>query len=558
MARIGTKLWLLVLLAALGMFGVAGLGVKIVKDEMIDSRLHMLQAVLDSAYTIAERYQAEVKAGHLTKDQAFDAFRRDAHALRFEGDEYLFGYDMTGINVLHAVKPELIGKNLWDFKDPNGKFLIREFITKLGQSKYAMVEFLWPKAGSDTPVAKLGLARAIEPWGIFIGTGVYLDEVNEAFKALLIKFGLGIAGVLLVVTAAAMVIGRSIHRPITTLSNKMHSLADGDLSITVEEAGRQDEIGTMAEAVQVFKRNAEAKQRLESEQIETKRRADEDKHRAMMQLADDFERKIGGVARKVSNETDMMEGRTQEMVRAAEQTNKLATTVATVTAQTSTNVQTVAAASEELSNSITEISRQVASSSQIAGQAVSLAERANAKIAGLASAVEKVGAVVELIHNIASQTNLLALNATIEAARAGEAGKGFAVVASEVKALANQTAKATEDIETQVTTIQAVTGEAVQEIQGVAQVIERINEVATTIASAVEEQGAATQEISRNVQQAATGTRDVSVNIDQVSSAADQSGKTAYAALEIARELAQEAESLNQEVASFLRSVRAS
>jgi methyl-accepting chemotaxis protein len=155
-----------------------------------------------------------------------------------------------------------------------------------------------------------------------------------------------------------------------------------------------------------------------------------------------------------------------------------------------------------------------------------LAERANAKIAGLASAVEKVGAVVELIHNIASQTNLLALNATIEAARAGEAGKGFAVVASEVKALANQTAKATEDIETQVTTIQAVTGEAVQEIQGVAQVIERINEVATTIASAVEEQGAATQEISRNVQQAATGTRDVSVNIDQVSSAADQSGKT--------------------------------
>ncbi len=250
-----------------------------------------------------------------------------------------------------------------------------------------------------------------------------------------------------------------------------------------------------------------------------------------------------------------MEASAQSLAATAEETNRQATAVAAASEEASTNVQTVASATEELSASVSEIGKQVGESSRIAQQAVVEAERTNAAVKGLAEAADKIGAVVQLINDIASQTNLLALNATIEAARAGEAGKGFAVVASEVKTLANQTAKATEEIGAQIAAIQTATGDSVQAIQGIGATIKQINEIAAAIAAAVEEQGAATQEISRNVQQAAAGTTEVSTNIASVSQAATQTGSAAGEVLGAARELAGHGTKLNTEIEEFLRAV---
>lgn len=365
------------------------------------------------------------------------------------------------------------------------------------------------------------------------------------------------AMVLLGVTGILYLIVKSIIRPISRMTEAMSRLSQGELGTMIPATERIDEVGAIARAVQVFKENALDKQRLEMEQAEAALRSEHEKRHTMRQLADGFERAVGGVVGAVISATADMERQAQEMTRAANRTDELAKAVGARTEETSTNVETVAAASEELTGSIDEISRQVLNSSRISSEAVNLARKADRKIAGLAEAVEKIGAVVGLINSIAGQTNLLALNATIEAARAGEAGKGFAVVATEVKALASQTAKATDEIAAQVASIQSVTAEAVSEINGVATVIERVNEIATTIASAVEEQGAATKEISRNVQQAANGTQEAAVHIAGVTDAASLSGKTAWTVLEAARELSMQASTLNKEVAVFLDTVRA-
>jgi methyl-accepting chemotaxis protein len=361
-----------------------------------------------------------------------------------------------------------------------------------------------------------------------------------------------IAGALL-----AWLIGRGISKPVIAMTGAMGKLAGGDKQIIVPALGRKDEIGQMADAVEVFKQNALEMDRLQAEQKLQEQRAAEEKKRSMNELAGQFESSVGGIVKTVASAASEMQSTAQSLSSTAEETSRQATAVAASSEEASSNVQTVAAAAEELSGSIKEISRQVAQSSEIASKAVVAAERTNDTVNSLAEAAQKIGAVVSLINEIASQTNLLALNATIEAARAGEAGKGFAVVASEVKSLANQTAKATEEIGAQISAMQNVTGEAVSAIQGIGSVIKQISEIATTIASAVEEQGAATQEIARNVQQAATGTQDVSSNITGVTQASGETGAAANQMLGASNELAHQGELLRGEVDKFLMAVRA-
>ena len=348
----------------------------------------------------------------------------------------------------------------------------------------------------------------------------------------------------------------SITRSVARIVTGMGRLAQGDTSIDIRDTDRRDEIGALARALEVFCTNAIEMGRMRSEQEQMRQKAIEDKRQLMHQLANQFDTSVKGVAGSVYSSARQLQGTAETLSAAAEQSSRQSQAVAVAADQASANVQTVAAATEELTASVKEIRRQVSDSSRMARAAVEEASRTNSTIAGLSEAALKIGEVVKLINDIASQTNLLALNATIEAARAGEAGKGFAVVASEVKNLANQTAKATEDIQSQVGQMQSVTGTAVGAIKGITESINGMNEISATIAAAVEQQGAAVNEIARNVAEAAGGTQEVSSNIHGVSVAAAQTGKIAVEALMAANNLISQSETLSKEVDGFVQNIR--
>ncbi|MDY0873352.1 methyl-accepting chemotaxis protein [Dongia rigui] len=367
----------------------------------------------------------------------------------------------------------------------------------------------------------------------------------------------GAAGAIAISVMLGFFLSRTIGAPIVRMTNAMTVLAQGNVSTEIPARGRKDEVGQMAEAVQVFKDNMIETERLRAEQEATKKRAEEDRRKGMLAMADQFESSVGGVVTAVTTAAQELQRTAQSMSTAAEATAHQSNAVAAASQQLTQNVQTVASATEELTSSIQEISNQVSESTRIVSGAVTQANDTNDKVKGLAVAAQKIGEVVTLINEIASQTNLLALNATIEAARAGEAGKGFAVVASEVKNLATQTAKATDEIGGQIRSIQDATDSSAEAIQGITSTIARVNEISTTIASAVEEQGAATQEISRNVQQAATGTNEVSSNVAGVTQASQQTSMGANQVLTAATELARNGETLRTQVDQFLRQIRA-
>ena len=349
-----------------------------------------------------------------------------------------------------------------------------------------------------------------------------------------------------------------VARPITRLNGALGEMAGGNLDVAIPGAGRGDEIGDLAKTVTVIRHNAEQKARDEAEaKTRQEEIAAEQRKADMVRLADRFESAVGEIVETVSSASGELETSAGMLTRTAERSQQLTALVAAASGEASNSVQSVASATEELSSSVNEISRQVQESARMANEAVDQARRTNDRVGALSKAAARIGDVVELINTIAAQTNLLALNATIEAARAGDAGRGFAVVAAEVKALAEQTSKATGEIGQQITGIQGATAESVGAIKEISTTIERLSEISSTIAAAVEEQGAATEEISRNVQQAAQGTQQVSSNITDVQRGASETGSASSQLLAAAQLLSGDSNRLKNEVGKFLDTVRA-
>ncbi len=380
------------------------------------------------------------------------------------------------------------------------------------------------------------------------------DEEYVSTSRLMIE--LALSGVIFGLFFGFMIGQFGIAKPIRAIVTLLQQLAGGDYACEVHGTDRKDEVGDVAKTALVFKENGLTKIRMEKEQKEAEAHAAARRRQDMLTLAEKFESAVGEIVETVSSASTELEASAGTPTSTAERSQELATTVAAASEEASTNVQSVASATEELSSSVTEISRQVQQSARMASDAVGQARSTTDRVSELSKAATRIGDVVELINTIAGQTNLLALNATIEAARAGEAGRGFAVVASEVKALAEQTAKATGEIGQQINGIQAATDDSVNAIKEISGTIEKLSEIASTIAAAVEEQGAATQEISRNVQQAAQGTQQVSSNITDVQRGATETGSASSQVLSAAKTLSSDSNRLKLEVDKFLTNVR--
>ncbi len=554
--RISSKLVIMVVLAMIGIVAVASIGLSALKDNLLEDRKVMLREfVLLANQTLELDYQAGRKAG-LSDADTKERSKALLRSLRFAKDNYFYAFDAQVV-VQSNPNTSFEGKNFYNTTDPDGVYFARQQ-AELAPKGGGFVQFRFPRLGGTEPLPKISYVTEFKPLAWAVGGGIYLDDVDAIFWSEVRRIGAILAFAIVVVGAMCFLLGRSIVNPITGMTAAMRSIANGDTAAVIPARDRRDEVGAMAQSVQVFKDNMIEATRLRGEQDELKKQSEAERTMLLGRMADEFESSVRSSLDTLAGAAVELRTTSNGLSGAASEASEQATTVAAAAEQASTNVQTVAAATEELSSSVSEIGRQVAQSTDIAQQAVEQANRTNATVQGLSQAAQNIGDVIKLISDIASQTNLLALNATIEAARAGEAGRGFAVVASEVKSLASQTAKATEEISAQVAAMQSSTSDAVRAIEGIRGTIDSINEITTAIAAAVEEQDSATREIARNVQQAASGTNAVSNNVGVVTRTAGKTGAAASQVLASAEELNVQAATLRQRVDGFLANIRSS
>ncbi len=554
---VGQKIYAIIALSFLGFLGIMAFQMRQLSVGLENQKRSELIHLTELAVGIVkEEYQSAEKRT-VTTDEAKKRAAARVAALRYGDGDYFFIFDVHPRIVMHP-NPKLVGRDVTDEKDATGKRLYMDMVDVVKRQQAGFTNYIRPKPGSDKPLPKLSYVQAFAPWGWVVATGVYVDDLEQqmwdtAKVALLVT-----AIVLLLTGVVSVVVARGTSRAIGSMTRAMADLATGNFDVVLPGLNRKDEIGAMARAVEAFKLKAVERAHLGAEQDEAKARAAAAERKAdMHRLADGFQAAVGSVIHTVSSAATELEAAAGSLTQTVATTEQLSTRVAAASEQASANVQSVASATEELAGSVSEIARQVHESSRIAGDAVQQASRTDSRINALSQAAGRIGDVVKLISAVAEQTNLLALNATIEAARAGEAGRGFAVVAQEVKALAAQTAKATDEIGTQIGSMQTATQESVAAIKEIGATIGRISEISESIAAAVEEQGAATQEIARNVHQAAKGTTEVAGNIGEVTRSASETGSTSSQVLASAQSLTGESNRLQAEVNQFLATIRA-
>ncbi len=453
---------------------------------------------------------------------------------------------------MHPFRPDLEGKDLSGFTDPTGFRLFTAFVDRVRTDGGGMVAYLWPRPGAQQPVPKMSYVQAFEPWGWVIGSGVYVDDLIAARERLALILTLVGLGASLVVGTVTVVLGRSISRPCVALTVAMRRLADGELEIDVPGQERKDELGTMAGALVVLRDEAREKAALER-QVATERAARDNRQLAMEHHARDFSGSIAGVMQRLTASTDAMRTAAKRVTEAVGKTRDQANVTAAGAAESSRNLSSVASAAEQMSASVNEINRQVEQVTLAARDAAAKVTETDTRVASLVSAAERIGDVVALITSIAAQTNLLALNATIEAARAGEAGRGFAVVAGEVKALAAQTATATDEIRSQIVSIRDATDSAAAAVHAVSDAVQQMNRIAAAIGSAVEEQAGATREIAGSVQLVSTTTNQASLAMQEVCEAVIAADEASALVSETAENVGDTACHMSDEMEQFLR-----
>ncbi|MGA2290608.1 cache domain-containing protein [Bradyrhizobium sp.] len=553
---IGLRIYSIIGLSFCGLIGLAAMQASNLADSLKQQRQNELSHLAQIALSIArEEYDASVR-DHSSDDLARKTAAARISKLRYGDGDYFWINDLGPRMIMHPAKPELNGQDLTDNKDPNGKRLFVEFVNVVKKQGSGFVDYQWPKPGKDAPQPKLSYVTGFEPWGWIIGTGVYIDDLQvqlwDSARTVIVA-ALIVIGLLGTVT---LIIARKISSALVAMTSSVTKLGEGDFGIELPGLNRGDELGDMARSIEQFKVKAAEKARNEAVLEEKQQQiAERNKGKALKEMADNVERETNAAVGEVAAGTERMANNAALMTDSALLLGENSSSVAAAAEEALANAQTVAKASSQLSASIAEIAFQVTSSRALMLEAVTASTEAQTTIAKLSEAAAKVGAVTNLISEIASQTNLLALNATIEAARAGDAGRGFAVVAAEVKSLAEQTAKATSEIAQQIAEIQGATQASVASIIGIAEVIQKVESVSLIVAAAIEKQNSVTVEISRTVEETSHAAREVAAQIVSVSNEAIETGRRAS---EIRDGSAEIAGKVNELRATLVRVIRTS
>ena len=532
---IGRRLYLTVLVMTLGITGVLAIAAEESRQALWAAKGSETRHLVETAHSLVTDYQQRAARGEMTEAAAKQEALARLSRLRYDRDQYFWVNDMAGTMLMHPALPQLSGTKVLDMRDAAGAQLFQGMIDVVLRQGAGLYRYYWPP--DATARLKQSYVMGVSGWDWVIGSGVYVGDVEASVRGLILRTSAVAAVALAVALTIAVWLGRGITRPIAALSQAMRQLATGDVSAEVPGQDRCDEIGAMAASVTVFKAGMAGAEDLTREVQQQQATAHQQTQVALVAMADAIEAEAGIALAHVHERTAAMAETATDMSGSATRTGRSAESAATAAAHATETSHTVANAADLLAASISEIGVQVGQAAEVAARAVTASSETRGAIEALNTLVERIGAVTEVIRDIARKTNLLALNATIEAARAGEAGKGFAVVASEVKSLATQTARSTEDISRQIGEVRAATGEAVAAVLRIEQTITDINSIAGGVASAVEKQAASTMGIAFNVAETASAATDMSNRILEVSAEAEQTERHALSVRENASAL---------------------